>query len=210
MRICAPSLSSRLHTPAYAVLRETFDLTGELQHHRQLRVEAGEHQIILCRGTDVPTIVALGVADVGITGYDVAVEWAIANDQELDVRDLGPSRSSFVCFVTVPGRTVRRIYPEYPAITTRWLAASNRYADASTVLMHGSSEAVIAADPVGGGVLLVTSGETLRENNLSDAFPLLATDLCLVARPGRMPDQWGGHPTADMAPLPVLGALVGR
>jgi ATP phosphoribosyltransferase len=210
VRICAPSLSSRLHQPAYAVLRDAFGLEREIEQHRRLRIETGRDEILLCRGADVPTIVASGVAEVGLTGYDVAVEWALANGQELDVRDLGPQRSSFVCFVTVPGRTIGRIYSEYPAITARWLNASNRYGNASTVLMHGSSEAVIAADPIAGGVLLVTSGATLQENNLSDAFPLLATDLCLVSRPGRMPERWGRLQTRELAGLPTLDALIGR
>lgn len=210
MKICAPSLSSRLHEPAYAVLREVLGIEEKIEQHRRLRVQAGQHEILLCRGSDIPTIVASGVADVGITGYDVAVEWALANDERLEVRDLGPRRSSFVCFVSVPGRSVGRIYSEYPAITARWLAASSRYRDASTVLMHGSSEAVIAADPIGGGVLLVTSGATLEENDLSDAFPLLATDLCLVARPGRMPDRWGALRIGDLAELPTLDAVIGR
>ncbi|WP_030443125.1 hypothetical protein [Actinoplanes subtropicus] len=205
MRICAPSLSSRLHKPAYAHLRTTFGLTEEIEQHRQLRLWAGDHDILLCRGSDVPQVVALDVADVGLTGYDVAVEWALANDRELDIRDLGPSRASFVCFVTVPGRRVGRIYSEYPAITTRWLTESRQYGQLPIVSMHGSSEAVIAADPLGGGVLLVTSGDTLRANGLSDAFPLLSTDLCLVSLPGRMPERWGDRPTADLPSLPVPG-----
>ncbi len=94
-----------------------FGLTEQIEQHRQLRLQAGDHDILLCRASDVPQIVALEVADVGLTGYDVAVEWALANDRELDIRDLGPSRASFVCFVTVPGRQVGRIYSEYPAIT---------------------------------------------------------------------------------------------
>ncbi|WFE65531.1 hypothetical protein [Micromonospora sp. WMMD714] len=200
MIIAAPAPSSRLHAPVAALVEELFP---ELAHEypRTLWHRSTDHALIRCRGFDVPQLVASGAADLGIAGYDVCVEWSLAHGQPLFMWALPPVRTSFVTFCTVVGRAVSTVWTEYPAITRAWTVNSPTLRTARVVPLHGSTEGVIRADPTGGGVLLVTSGETLRANGLDHDVPLLATDVCVVARTP--------HPAAlgplAVSSLPELG-----
>jgi len=140
------------------------------------------NSIVFCRGFDVPRLVAMGIVDLGITGYDVCVEFSLAYNQKLIMRSMPAARTSFVSYCTVSGRNVQRIYTEYPAIAQAWLAARVDASPCDIVHLRGATEGIIRADPHGAGVLLVTSGTTLQANGLDLDVPLMATDVCAVAR----------------------------
>lgn len=202
MRLAVPSVSSKLHQVSLAAIDSLSAGRARDLPTRALRLLLDNGtELLFCRGRDVPGLVAHGVADAGLTGYDMTVEWMLGSHSGLDVRSWTPSRLSFVAFVAVPGRRVARIYTEYPEITCRWIASTRRYAGVGVVPLHGSSEGIIRADPEGGGVVLVTTGSTLRANDLPTPVPLLATDLCVVRR---QPDGTavGGVPLNS---LPELG-----
>ncbi|MFH8990201.1 hypothetical protein [Streptomyces sp. NPDC017940] len=185
MRIAIPSVTSRLHEGVLTVLLDAFgDMDLEFTRRTLTRSVAPGVDLLLCRGTDVPRLVSLGVADVGITGYDMAVEWSLALGTELDIRSLAPARTSFVTYATVQGREVHRIYTEYPHLTKAWAAGSTEHAHCETVVLHGSSEGVIRVDEQSAGVLLVTSGRTSADSGLDLTIPLLETDAVAVRRPG--------------------------
>lgn len=138
-------------------------------------------ELVMCRATDVPALVTQGVVDAGLTGYDVAVENALATGVVLDMRSLAPARTSFVCLLSPPERfDISVIYTEYPHITRAWARTSSRYGDIEIVPTRGSTEGVIQVDERAAGVALVTSGRTAQANNLEVRAPILATDLCLV------------------------------
>ncbi|WP_030548631.1 hypothetical protein [Streptomyces albus] len=97
------------------------------------RLESGD-TLIHCRGTDVPVLVARGIADLGFTGYDMAVEAALSTGRALDIRSLAPARPSCVCYATAPGHTpVRRLCTEYPATAGRWARATRGPRDTEVV-----------------------------------------------------------------------------
>lgn len=181
MIIAVPAPSSRLHDPIVN-LATAFLADATQRHPRSLMGQSGDNSIVFCRGFDIPLLVALGSVDLGITGYDVCVEFSLANNQKFVMRGLPAARTSFVSYCTVPGRDVRTIYTEYPAIARAWLASRADPFPCDVRRLHGATEGVIRSDPQGAGVLLVTSGETLRANGLDLDVPLLATDVCAVAR----------------------------
>ncbi|MFY1623058.1 hypothetical protein ACN261_26790 [Micromonospora sp. WMMD723] len=199
MIIAAPAPSSRLHAPVAALVEELFPALAQ-EHPRKLWHRSADHAIIRCRGFDVPQLVASGAADLGIGGYDACVEWSLTHARPLFMWALPPIRTSFVTFCTVAGRAVHTLWTEYPAITRAWAVTSPALRAARVVPLHGSTEGVIRADPGGGGVLLVTSGETLTANGLDHDVPLLATDVCLVAR---TPPLTAPGPL-DVSSLPAL------
>ncbi|WP_405096095.1 hypothetical protein [Micromonospora sp. NBC_01412] len=199
MIVAAPGSSSRLHGPVANLTAGLFP--GLTQGHpRSLWHRAAADTLVLCRGFDIPQLVATGVVDVGITGYDVCVEWSLARAERLVLRALPAVRTSFVTYCTVTGRDVRTIYTEYPAVTRAWMRARAEAGDPRVVTLHGSTEGVIRADPHGAGVLLVTSGETLAVNGLDHDIPLMATDVCLVTRTADSPAPG----MFDLAAMPVL------
>ncbi|WP_158289860.1 hypothetical protein [Micromonospora sp. S4605] len=199
MIVAVPSPSSRLYGPVADIVGSRFAGLDEA-HRRSLWHRMGADSLIRCRGFDIPELVASGAVDVGITGYDVCVEWCLANDQPLTIRALPPARTSFVTYCAVAGRKPRTIYTEYPAITRAWLDACANLRSMRIVRLNGATEGVIRADDSGAGVLLVTSGQTLAANGLDVEVPLLATDVCVVTR---TPSCSGGT-LIDLPALPVL------
>ncbi|MEV4712840.1 hypothetical protein [Micromonospora sp. NPDC049374] len=199
MILAVPASSSRLFGPVAEFVGRRFAGRDEA-HPRSLWHRLGADSLVQCRGFDIPDLVASGTVDVGITGYDVCVEWCLANDQPLALRALPPARTSFVTYCTVAGRIPRTIYTEYPAITRAWLAACANPRPMRIVRLHGATEGVIRADDNGAGVLLVTSGQTLAANGLDVEVPLLATDVCVVTR---NPSCRGGT-LINLLALPVL------
>jgi len=162
--------------------------------HGRLLLEslADGSQLVYCRGTDVATLVALGVADIGLTGYDMVAETVASGRPAPTIQSLGPARTSYVCAVMPEGRTtVSRIYTEYPNLTRAWLRHSRTFGGAEVITLHGSLEGVVATDDQSAGVLLVTSGETARVNGLDMCLPLLATDLCLISNDSAADDFLG-------------------
>jgi ATP phosphoribosyltransferase len=133
-------------------------------------------QLVYCRGTDVGALVALGAADIGLTGYDMIAETVAGGRPAPTIRSLAPARTSFVCLAKPERRThVTRIYTEYPHLTHAWLSCARTFGDAEVVTLHGSIEGIVAVDDQSAGVLLVTSGETAQANGLDMCLPLLAT-----------------------------------
>jgi ATP phosphoribosyltransferase len=202
LRIAVPSPTSRLHSVAAEALNSLLGRPTSPSGRVLLEPLGGGTQLVYCRGTDVGVLVALGVADVGLTGYDMIAEAAASGIRASPlIWSLAPARTSYVCLVKPESRKqVRRIYTEYPGLTRAWLACSDIFGGAEVVTLHGSSEGVIALDKQSAGVILVTSGETAQANGLDMRLPLMATDLCLAAR--EEPAARLGR--LDMAALPIL------
>lgn len=205
MRLALPSSTSRAYDAVRGVLDDVLAPPEPIvmpDLRTLTRTVSPELDVLFCRGTDVPAILSAGAADVGLTGYDMAVEHSLRTGAPLDIRPLGPIRTSFVTFESVQGRRVERIYTEYPSITRAWVAATKQFADAELIVTHGSSEGVISVDERSGGVLLVTSGRTARENGLDLTIPLMETDVCVVRPAGSDVESLG---TLRLDALPALG-----
>lgn len=199
MIVAVPGPSSRLYGPVTELVGSRFAGLSDA-HPRALWHRLGSDTLVHCRGSDVPELVASKAVDIGITGYDVCVEWCLANGEEVVIRALPAVRTSFVTYCTVAGRKPHTIYTEYPAITRAWLAACASPRPTRVVRLQGSTEGIIRADDNGAGVLLVTSGQTLAANGLDLEVPLLTTDVCVVTRT-RPPT---GQTLIDLPALPVL------
>lgn len=199
MIVAVPSPSSRLYGPVADIVGSRFAGLDEA-HPRSLWHRSGADSLIQCRGFDIPELVASGAVDIGITGYDVCVEWCLTTGEALTIRALPPARTSFVTYCTVAGRKPRTIYTEYPAITRAWMASCANLRPMRIVRLHGAAEGLIRADDNGAGVLLVTSGQTLAANGLDVEVPLLATDVCVVTRTASLSEVT----LIDLRALPVL------
>jgi ATP phosphoribosyltransferase len=74
LRIATPSPTSRLYGAAAEALNRVLG-TPTAPHGRVLLESLADgSQLVYCRGTDVGVLVALGVVDVGLTGYDMVAE----------------------------------------------------------------------------------------------------------------------------------------
>ena len=180
--------------PRGALMKETLDVldaigidTREVRENdrKLLFRDAG---IVTMRPSDVPTYVAEGAADVGITGKDVLMEQSEREVYEL--LDLGYGRCTMV-LASVAGDDpmqealrrlgVMRIATKYPKIAGRHFAATGRQAE--MVEVKGSVELAPLTGLVDGIVDLTATGTTLRENGLVVREEIVVCTARLIANP---------------------------
>jgi len=169
----------KLAVPRGALFGETLDVldvagvdTSELRgDSRSLIFEASGMTLVTMRPSDVPTYVAAGAADVGITGKDVLLEQSDRAVYEL--LDLGFGR----CRMVLAGRVgsdrlddsrkslgTMRIATKYPRIAEEYFESTGRQVE--LIEVKGSVELAPLVGLGDGIVDLVATGRTLEENEL--------------------------------------------
>jgi ATP phosphoribosyltransferase len=190
--VSAPALT--IAVPRGALLGGTLDVldrvgidTAEVRENdrKLLFREAG---IVTMRPSDVPTYVAAGAADIGITGKDVLMEQSEREVYEL--LDLGYGRCTMV-LASVAGEDpleealrrlgVMRIATKYPKVALRHFESTGRQAE--VVEVKGSVELAPLTGLVDGIVDLTATGTTLAENGLVVREEIVVCTARLVANP---------------------------
>jgi ATP phosphoribosyltransferase len=184
----------RIAVPRGALFEETLDLLDRLgldtrevrENERKLLFE--DAGIVTMRPSDVPTYVAAGAADLGITGKDVLMEQPEREVYELV--DLGYGRCQMV-LATVAGEDratealrrlgVVRIATKYPRIAARHFLETGRQAE--IVEVKGSVELAPLTGLAEAIVDLTATGTTLRENGLVVREQIAESTARLIANP---------------------------
>jgi ATP phosphoribosyltransferase len=184
----------RIAVPRGALFGETLDLLDKLgvdtvevrDNDRKLLFDDG--RIITMRPSDVPTYVAAGAADIGITGKDVLLEQSEREVYEL--LDLGFGRCVMV-LASVAGEDraaealsrlgVVRIATKYPRIAARYFLDTGRQAE--IVEVKGSVELAPLTGLSEAIVDLTATGTTLRENGLVIREEITVCTARLIANP---------------------------
>jgi ATP phosphoribosyltransferase len=184
----------RIAVPRGALLGDTLDLLDGLgidtrevrENDRRLLFEAVG--IITMRPSDVPTYVAAGAADLGITGKDVLLEQP--EREVLELVDLGYGRCTMV-LASAAGEDraaealrrlgVARIATKYPRIASEYFLATGRQAE--IVEVKGSVELAPLTGLAEAIVDLTATGTTLRENGLVVREEIVVCTARLIANP---------------------------
>jgi len=188
--------------PRGALFRETLDRldglgidTAEVRANDRKLLFAGAG-IVTMRPSDVPTYVAAGAADIGVTGKDVLME---QNEATLsaggyrdvyELLDLGFGRCRMVV-ATVAGADpaaealrrlgVIRVATKYPRVAAAHFERTGRQVD--IVEVKGSVELAPLTGLVEAIVDLTATGTTLRENNLIVREEIVTCTARLIANP---------------------------
>jgi len=161
----------------------------EAVRSNERRLHFPEAGIVTVRPGDVPTYVAAGAADLGITGKDVLDE---QSDREfVELADLGFGRCTMVV-ASAEGATdpievaaerlgVVRIATKYPRTAAAWFGARGRSVE--IIEVKGSVELAPLTGLADGIVDLVATGATLRENGLVSRAEISTTTARLIANP---------------------------
>ena len=186
--------SLTIAVPRGALMSGTLDLldtlgidTAEVRSNdRKLLFE--DAGIVTMRPSDVPTYVAQGAADIGITGKDVLLEQPDRVVYEL--LDLGFGR----CDMVVAARrgddamdeALRRlgrvrVATKYPRVAAAHFAETGRQVE--IVEVKGSVELAPLTGMVDGIVDLTATGTTLRENDLEVLEEITVCTARLIANP---------------------------
>jgi ATP phosphoribosyltransferase len=152
----------------------------------------GEFEAIFVRSQDIPELVADGVADAGVTGWDLVCE----SGRPVDVRlDMEFGRCRLVLAVKEDGHVERveqlpagvRVATVFPRLARQFFAEHGLAAE--VIPVSGAAEVAPHLGIADVVVDLTTTGDTLRTNGLREVATLLASTARLVARPGLAADR---------------------
>jgi ATP phosphoribosyltransferase len=166
------------------------DFSNEESRALRFKTSVPEIEIIRVRSFDVATFVAFGAAQLGIAGNDVLLEFdypeiyapvdlnigkcrlSVAEPAEMSEKD-DPSRWSHI-----------RVATKYPNITQRHFAA--RGVQAECIKLQGAMELAPTLGLCGRIVDLVSSGATLKANNLVEVETIATVTSRLIVNRAAM------------------------
>jgi ATP phosphoribosyltransferase len=133
---------------------------------------AGDHRLVVVRGSDVPTYVEYGAADVGIVGKDTLLEHG-SDAGYYERLDLGIARCRIM--VCAPagvslGTGKLRVATKFARVARRYFEGQGR--QVSIIKLAGAMEIAPLMDLADCIVDIVDTGNTLRANGLVALEPI--------------------------------------
>jgi ATP phosphoribosyltransferase len=151
------------------MLRAGFNVDS-INDGRQMIFEVPEEnlRVMVVRPTDVPVYVEHGAADLGITGKDILLEEGRDVYELLDLK-LSPCHFGLAAPVddeNVLDKQFIRIASKFPRVSQRFFA--DRGQQAEVIKLHGAVEIAPMVGLADAIVDIVSSGRTLKENNMKE------------------------------------------
>lgn len=172
--------------PTVALLQKTglpVDGLNEDSRNMVFTYEENNIKYIMCRPTDVPAYVEYGAADLGIVGKDVIVE------QGKDVFEMVDLKYGYCRFVVaVPAEikdcsikdlNYKRVATKFPVVAERFFRSQGLQVDVIT--LHGNIELAPLMGLADMIVDIVSTGRTLRENNLVELVKIMDSTTRLIS-----------------------------
>lgn len=185
LRIAVPN-KGRLKEPSTALLHDAGLSFESTDRALSVPVQNADLELIFVRTDDIPELVTDGVADVGITGYDLLAESELgASLKVLAELDYGHCRLA----AAVPAHNSdisrweafsgSRIATSHPRVTGSFFA--DKDIDVKVVEFKGSVEVATKIGVADAIVDLVSTGSTLQINGLRAVGTVLESQAVLVA-----------------------------
>ncbi|MCX7828014.1 MAG: ATP phosphoribosyltransferase [Thermanaerothrix sp.] len=168
------------------------DLKGD---QRELEILTERLRLILVKPQDVPTMVHMGFAQLGLAGYDVILE---SGARVADMLDTGLCRCRMVLagppsarelLINPHGTRQLKVATKY--VNTAEKVLPERGMKALTVPMHGSVEIAPALGISDIIMDIVQTGSTLRANGLVELEQIFPVTVRLIGHPGALETRWG-------------------
>ena len=145
----------------------------------------GEFEALFVRAQDIPEFVADGVADVGVTGWDLVCESARPVERRLDLgfgecRLVAAAREDAAINALDDIAPGTRIATSFPRITADFFEARNQ--NVEIVPISGAAEIAPLLGIAEVIVDITSTGSTLRVNGLREVGSLLTSRAQLVTR----------------------------
>lgn len=200
VRVALPN-KGRLADKAVALLEQA-GLKAAFRGERALVAELGQDfQALFVRAADIPEYVADGAAEVGITGADLVAESGRDVAEVLDlgfglcrlavaVKDESPASSAS----ELPGGT--RVATSFPNVARRYFRELGISIEIAPV--SGATEIAPHLGVADAIVDLVSTGSTLRMNNLREVDTIMTSTARLVAGPSAARDPGTERAVAEL------------
>jgi ATP phosphoribosyltransferase len=187
LRIAVPN-KGRLRAPALRLLESAGiePLYGDSDRALVVPTSREDVKIVYVRAEDIPSIVASGAAELGITGRDYVVE---SGARVEEVADLGFGRARLV--VAVPRSSGIRSLEELPdgvRVATKYVNIARKFFEkhgiaAEILRISGASEAMPSLGACDAVVDIVSTGTTMRLHGLVPIATVLETSARLIKSP---------------------------
>ena len=146
-------------------------------------------RLLLLRGSDVPTYVQYGAADIGVTGKDLLLEHQGSGYYEL--LDLGIAKCRLMTAVPVgvsssQGRL--RVATKYVNIARQFYAQKGTHAD--LIKLYGAMELAPILDLADEIVDIVDTGNTLKANGLQSRHKIADISARLIVNKATMKTKY--------------------
>ena len=177
------------------------------------RIDNAPIDVLRVRDDDIPTLVADGVADLGIVGLNVLEERDSAARAPEEIMRLGFGRCALK--IATPDKAAYegpyaldgvRIATSYPHILSRFL--SEHGVQAEIVHMHGAVEVAPRLGLAQVVCDLVSTGATLEANGLKPVQTVMESEAVLIRAPRPLPQALG--PVAERFIARVRGVTASR
>jgi ATP phosphoribosyltransferase len=142
-------------------------------------------RLLILRGSDVPTYVQFGAADMGVAGKDTLMEHG--GDGLYSLVDLGIARCKLMTAAIkgAPEKTGRiKVATKYVNVARRFYAEQGRQAD--FIKLYGAMELAPIMDLADEIVDIVDTGNTLRANGLESRIEIADISSRLIANKASM------------------------
>lgn len=147
-------------------------------------------QLVIIRGTDVPTYVRHGAADIGVVGKDILLEQGA--DGLYEPLDLGIARCRLMTAGPVGGRIEGarvRVATKFVNIARRYFASRGVHAE--VIKLYGAMELAPMMNLADLIVDIVDTGNTLRANGMKPLDEIAAISSRLVVNKAAMRSHYG-------------------
>lgn len=175
----------KLHIDALEMLaRVGLPVAGVSDEARTLSFDFPQEGVtyIMTRPTDVPTYVEYGAADLGFVGKDVIEE---QGKDVYEMADLGFGYCRFVVAVPQNGKFAKLEDLNYRRVATKFPRVADRYfrdcgLQVEVIKLHGNIELAPQMGMADAIVDIVSTGRTLKENNLQEMVTIMESTARLV------------------------------
>ncbi len=177
------------------ILQETLPLLAaagitpleDISKSRKLAFETSldNVRLLILRGSDVPTYVQFGAADMGVSGKDTLMEHG--GDGLYSLVDLGIARCKLMTAAIkgVPEKAGRiKVATKYVNVARRFYAEKGRQAD--IIKLYGAMELAPIMNLADEIVDIVDTGNTLKANGLESRLEIANISSCLIANKASM------------------------
>ncbi len=181
MRLAVPN-KGRLEAPTTALLQQAGFAYERTDRTLAVPVRDRNVELLFVRAEDICELVTDGVADLGITGFNLVAE----SGAPIEVlAELGFGHCRLTAAVpngspveSIDDFTGLRVATSHPGVTSRFFAEKG--VNISTVPLRGSIEVAPKLDVADAVIDLVSSGSTMMLNGLRPVVEVLASQAVLV------------------------------
>ena len=184
LRMAVPN-KGRLNERAVELLvKSGLDLGEDWGRKLYVKVRNKDMEVIFVRAQDIPSFVASGAVDLGITGQD-QIDDSGADVEEVMPLDFGHCRLSVAVPEAYPYREVKDI-PDGSRVATSFVNTTRRFFESigkkvEIVEVSGAAEIMPYMNVSDFIVDLVSSGSTLKTNRLVEIHPIIYSQAVAIA-----------------------------